>query len=461
MRRYFGTDGVRGVANALLTPDFTMRLGRAIAQQLLETMPYHTPRVLIGRDTRRSGAMLETALVSGLCSMGVHVVSAGVVPTPAVAYLVREGHYDLGVVISASHNPAHDNGIKLIGSDGYKFPDAYEAQIEARLAEAPEPFPYPPPNRIGLWQFDERESEQYLLYLLHIMRELTGEREPLRGVRIAVDCANGAASQYAPVVLHELGAKVSLYGGEPDGDNINLNCGSTHLETLQNAMLETDADLGVAFDGDADRALFVDEKGDPVDGDAVMTLWAITRHQQNTLNPPLVIATEMSNLGMQRRLEAEGIQLQRTKVGDRYVAEAMRTSGALIGGEQSGHIIFTERATTGDGLITMLEVLNLCLHYQRPFSEIAHPFVPYPQKLITIPVRDKHAWQTHAEIQSLIREAERQLGEQGRLNIRASGTENAIRIMVEAETVEMVETTITPLAETIRRVFGVAPENGA
>jgi phosphoglucosamine mutase len=454
MRRYFGTDGVRGVANELLTPDFALRLGRAIAQQLMETTPHHPPRVLIGRDTRRSGAMLETALVSGLCSMGVHVISAGVVPTPAVAYLAREGRYDLGVVISASHNPARDNGVKLIGGDGYKFPDEYEAQIEARLADAPEPFPYPPPDKIGLWQFDERESEQYLLYLLHLMRELTGEREPLRGVHIVVDCANGAASQYAPVVLHELGAKVSLYGGEPDGDNINLGCGSTHLEALQRAVLETDADLGVAFDGDADRALFVDEKGDPVDGDAMMTLWAITRHQQHTLNPPLVVATEMSNLGMQRRLEAEDIELRRTKVGDRYVAEAMRATGALIGGEQSGHIIFSERATTGDGLITMLEILGLYLHYQKPFSEIAHPFTPYPQKLVTVPVLDKHAWQTHAEIQSLIRETEQMLGARGRLNIRASGTENAIRVMVEAERMELVDEAITPLAELIRRALG-------
>ncbi|OYT69620.1 MAG: phosphoglucosamine mutase [Armatimonadetes bacterium CP1_7O] len=454
MRRYFGTDGVRGVANELLTPDFVLRLGRAIAQQLIETTLHHAPRVLIGRDTRRSGAMLETALVSGLCSMGVHATSAGIVPTPAVAYLVREGRYDLGVVISASHNPARDNGVKLIGGDGYKFPDEYEAQIEARLADAPEPFPYPPPDKIGLWQYDERESEQYLLYLLHLMRELTGEREPLRGVHIVVDCANGAASQYAPVILHELGAKVSLYGGEPDGDNINLGCGSTHLETLQRAVLETDADLGVAFDGDADRALFVDEKGDPVDGDAIMTLWAITRHRQKTLNPPIVVATEMSNLGMQRRLEEEGIELRRTKVGDRYVVEAMRATGALIGGEQSGHIIFSERATTGDGLITMLETLALYLHHQQPFSEIAHPFTPYPQKLVTVPVQDKHAWQTHAEIQSLIRQTERMLGTRGRLNIRASGTENAIRVMVEAERMELVNEAIAPLAELIRRVLG-------
>lgn len=454
MRRYFGTDGVRGVANELLTPDFALRLGRAIAQQLIETTPHHAPRVLIGRDTRRSGAMLETALVSGLCSMGVHVTSAGIVPTPAVAYLVREGRYELGVVISASHNPARDNGVKLIGGDGYKFPDEYEAQIEARLAEAPEPFPYPPPDKIGLWHYDERESEQYLLYLLHLMRELTGEREPLRGIHIVVDCANGAASQYAPVILHELGAKVSLYGGEPDGDNINLGCGSTHLETLQRAVLETDADLGVAFDGDADRALFVDEKGDPVDGDAIMTLWAITRHRQKTLTPPIVVATEMSNLGMQRRLEEEGIELRRTKVGDRYVAETMRATGALVGGEQSGHIIFSERATTGDGLITMLETLALYLHYQQPFSEIAHPFTPYPQKLITVPVQDKHAWQTHAEIQSLIRQTEQMLGARGRLNIRASGTENAIRVMVEAERMELVNEAIAPLTELIRRALG-------
>ena len=453
MRRYFGTDGVRGVANELLTPDFALRLGRAIAQQLLETTPHHPPRVLIGRDTRRSGAMLETALVSGITSMGVNATSAGVVPTPAIAYLAREGHYDLGIVISASHNPARDNGIKLIGGDGYKFPDEYEAQIEARLAETPEPFPYPPADKIGFWEYDERESEQYLLYLLHLMREQTGEREPLRGFHIAVDCANGAASQYAPVVLHELGAKVSLYAGEPDGDNINLHCGSTHLENLQRALLETNADLGVAFDGDADRALFCDERGDTVDGDAIMTLWAITRRQQDALNPPLVVATEMSNLGMQKRLEAEGIQLHRTKVGDRYVAEAMRATGALIGGEQSGHIIFSERATTGDGLITMLETLALWLHHQKPFSEIAHPFEPYPQKLVSVPVRDKHGWQSNAEIQAQVQEAERLLGTRGRLNIRASGTENLIRVMVEAETPELVDAALTPVVEAVRRAL--------
>jgi phosphoglucosamine mutase len=454
MKHYFGTDGVRGVANELLTPDFALRLGRAIAQQLLATAPHHPPRVLTGRDTRRSGPMIETALVSGITSMGVHATSAGVVPTPAIAYLVREGHYDLGVVISASHNPAHDNGIKLIGGDGYKFPDEYEAEIEAKLAESPEPFPYPPPDRIGFWEYDERESEQYLLHLLHIMREQTGEREPLRGVHIALDCANGAASQYAPVVLHELGAKVSLYAGEPDGDNINLNCGSTHLENLQSALLETNADIGVAFDGDADRALFCDERGDTVDGDAIMTLWAITRRQQNTLSPPVVVATEMSNLGMQKRLEAEGIQLHRTKVGDRYVAEAMRATGAPIGGEQSGHIIFRDRATTGDGLITMLETLALWLQYQKPFSEIAHPFEPYPQKLISVPVRDKHGWQANREILAHIQEAERLLGTRGRLNIRASGTENLIRVMVEAETPELVDAALEPVVNAVKRALG-------
>lgn len=454
MKRYFGTDGVRGVANELLTPDFALRLGRAIAQQLLATAPHHPPRVLIGRDTRRSGPMIETALVSGITSIGVHATSAGVVPTPAIAYLVREGHYDLGVVISASHNPAHDNGIKLIGGDGYKFPDEYEAEIEAKLAESPEPFPYPPPDRIGFWEYDERESEQYLLHLLHIMREQTGEREPLRGVHIALDCANGAASQYAPVVLHELGAKVSLYAGEPDGDNINLNCGSTHLENLQSALLETSADIGVAFDGDADRALFCDERGDTVDGDAIMTLWALTRRQQNTLIPPMVVATEMSNLGMQKRLEAEGIQLHRTKVGDRYVAEAMRATGAPIGGEQSGHVIFRDRATTGDGLITMLETLALWLRYQKPFSEIAHPFEPYPQKLISVPVRDKHGWQANHEILAQIQEAERLLGTRGRLNIRASGTENLIRVMVEAETPELVDAALEPVVDAVKRALG-------
>ncbi len=451
MKRYFGTDGVRGVANDLLTPEFTMRLGRAIGQQLLRTIPHYPPRVLIGRDTRRSGGMLESALISGLCSVGVQATSAGILPTPAVAYLTREGHYDLGIVLSASHNPAPDNGIKLIGSDGYKFPDEYEAQIEELLESAPEPFPYPPPEKIGLWRYDEQEGEQYLFYLLHMMRELTGEREPLAGLHIVVDCANGAASQFAPVVLQELGARVSLYGGEPDGDNINTGCGSTHLDLLQRAVLETGAMIGVAFDGDADRALFCDEQGDPVDGDALMTLWALTRHSQGTLQPPIVVATEMSNLGMEKRLAAEGIQLLRTRVGDRYVAEKMRETGALIGGEQSGHIIFSERSTTGDGLITMLEVLNLYRLLQRPFSEIAHPFEPYPQKLVTIPVRDKHAWQSHPEIQATAEQVRTLLQGRGRLNIRASGTENAIRVMVEAETPTLVEEALQSMVEAVRK----------
>ncbi len=455
MRRYFGTDGVRGVANDLLTPDFALALGRAIAQQLLRhSQPNHTPTVLIGRDTRRSGAMLECALISGLCSVGVNVTSGGVMPTPAVAYLTREGHYDLGIVLSASHNPAQDNGIKLIGGDGYKFPDEYEAEIEQLMSEAPQPFPYAKPHLIGTWHYDERESEQYLHYLLHLMREATGEREPLRGIHIAVDCANGAASQFAPTLLHELGARVSLFYAEPDGDNINLNCGSTHLDALRQVVQETGAHLGVAYDGDADRALFCDEKGQLVDGDAVMTLWALTRHKQNSLHPPMVVATQMSNLGMERRLQAVGIQLLRTKVGDRYVVEAMRQHDALIGGEQSGHIIFAERATTGDGLITTLEVLALYRHHERPFSEIAHPFTPYPQKLETIPVRDKHAWQDNDAILAEKARVESLLGERGRLNIRASGTENAVRVMVEAETPELVEECLQSIAEVVRRELG-------
>ncbi|MER3402417.1 MAG: phosphoglucosamine mutase [Armatimonadota bacterium] len=454
MRRHFGTDGIRGVANELLTPEFAMRLGRAIGEQLLSTTPYFPPRVLIGRDTRRSGGMLEAALISGLTSVGVYATSAGVVPTPAVAYLVREGHYDLGVVLSASHNPAQDNGIKLIGGDGYKFPDDYEAAIEARLEKAPEPFEYPSAEQIGLWNYDERESDQYLLYLLHTMRELTGTREPLCGVHIAVDCANGSASAFAPVVLNELGAKVSLFAGEPDGDNINAGCGSTHLDHLQRAVLETGAQIGVAFDGDADRALFCDEKGDPVDGDAVMTMWALTRHRQGSLTPPIVVATEMSNLGMEKRLQAEGITLLRTKVGDRYVVEAMREHHALVGGEQSGHLIFSERSTTGDGLITMLEVLNLFLHYGRPFSEIAHPFEPYPQKLVTVAVREKHAWQSHPAIQGEMERVRQLLAGRGRISIRASGTESAIRVMVEAETPELVEQALQPMVDTVLRALG-------
>ncbi|MCS7065146.1 MAG: hypothetical protein NZL85_02595, partial [Fimbriimonadales bacterium] len=341
---------------------------------------------------------------------------------------------------------------KLIGSDGYKFPDEAEEAIEALLEDSAEPIVYLPASAIGLWRYDEREGEQYLLYLLHLMREWTGEREPLRGLHLAVDCANGAASPYAPVLLTELGAKVSPFACEPDGDNINAGCGSTHLEYLQQAVLQSGAELGVAFDGDADRALFCDENADPVDGDCIMTLWALRRHAQGTLNPPLVVATEMSNLGMERRLQAEGIQLLRTRVGDRYVAEAMRQHHALIGGEQSGHIIFQEVATTGDGLITLLQTLRLYLESDLPFSEIAHPFEPFPQKLVSLPVRDKHAWRDHPTIQQAIAQAQAMLNERGRLNIRASGTENAIRIMVEAETPDLVDECLHLLTNAFRTI---------
>lgn len=448
MKRYFGTDGIRGVANELLTPDFALRLGRAIACYLQQYAS--PPRILIGRDTRRSGAMLETALISGLCAQGAHVTSAGILPTPAIAYLVREGHYDLGIVLSASHNPAQDNGIKLIGSDGYKFPDEAEAAIEQLIEECPTRFGYVPASAIGQWRYDEREGEQYLLFLLHLMREWTGEREPLKGLHLAVDCANGAASQYAPVLLNELGARFSLFACEPDGDNINAGCGSTHLEHLQQAVLQSGAELGVAFDGDADRALFCDENADTVDGDDIMTLWALWRHTQRTLNPPLVVATEMSNLGMERRLQAEGIQLIRTRVGDRYVAEAMRQHHALIGGEQSGHIIFGEVATTGDGLITLLQTLRLYLESNQPFSHIAHPFEPFPQRLVSLPVRDKHAWRDHPTVQQAIAQAQAMLNGRGRLNIRASGTENAVRVMVEAETPDLVEECLDLVLNAIR-----------
>jgi phosphoglucosamine mutase len=448
MKRYFGTDGIRGVANELLTPDFALRVGRAIARYLQQQSP--TPRVLIGRDTRRSGAMLETAIISGLCSLGTHVTSAGILPTPAVAYLVREGHYDLGIVLSASHNPAQDNGIKLIGGDGYKFPDEAEAAIEMLMENEPDPFPYPSAAAIGAWRYDEREGEQYLLHLLHLMREWTGAREPLRGLHIAVDCANGAASPFAPTLLTELGAKVSLFACEPDGDNINAGCGSTHLEYLQQAVLQSGAELGVAFDGDADRALFCDENAEPVDGDCIMTMWALQRHAAGTLQPPLVVATEMSNLGMERRLQQAGIRLIRTRVGDRYVAEAMCQYQALVGGEQSGHIIFREVATTGDGLITLLQTLALYLRSEQPFSEIAHPFEPFPQRLVSIAVRDKHAWRENPTIQAAIEQAQQRLNGRGRLNIRASGTENAIRVMVEAETPELVEECLQMLTHAIR-----------
>lgn len=452
MSRLFGTDGVRGVANESLKPDLALKVGLAIASSLQpSTLPL---QVLIGRDTRRSGPMLEGALASALCAMGANVTSAGILPTPAVAYLVRNGDYNLGIAISASHNPAHHNGIKLIGHDGYKLPDAVEEQIEEMLRKQGMDYSYPPPSRIGNWLQGEQEAQRYHEFLLNLMRQWTADPLPLRGVRIAVDCANGAASRFAPALLKELGATVSSFASAPDGDNINAGCGSTHLEFLQKCVLEERVDLGVAFDGDADRALFCDEKGEPVDGDRVMAMWALQRHAAGKLIPPIVVATEMSNLGFEKRLRQEGITLERTRVGDRYVSEQMRAVGALVGGEQSGHIIFAERGTTGDGLVTLLEVLSLYLQSGKRFSEIAHPFEPVPQKLLSVEVRDKTGWQTHPAIQAQQSAIREQLGDRGRLSIRASGTENAIRVMVEAEDPQLLEECLQAMVKTIQQAMG-------
>lgn len=452
MTKLFGTDGIRGVANDLLKPDLALRLGLAVAYRL--RLPDRPLRVLIGRDTRRSGGMLEAALTSGLCAMGAEATSAGIMPTPAVAYLTREGHYDLGIVLSASHNPAPDNGIKLISGDGYKLSDALEAEIESILLRYGTDYQYPDSRQIGSWQIDEREAEHYQLFLLQLMRDATQDRTPLTGLHLVVDCANGAACRFAPPLLHELGAQTTLLGCEPDGDNINADCGSTHLNRLRETVLESRACLGIAFDGDADRALFCDENGELVDGDRIMSLWAIHHHKQNRLQPPLVVATEMSNLGMEKRLEAEGIRLVRTRVGDRYVSERMRETNALIGGEQSGHIIFSERATTGDGLVTMLETLLVFLQNGQRFSEIAHPFTPFPQELISVPVRNKHGWDKNAAICEQIERLNEKLLGQGRLNVRASGTEDKIRVMVEAESEELLKECLNRMVDTIREQLG-------
>jgi phosphoglucosamine mutase len=452
MTKLFGTDGVRGVSNELLKPDLALKLGLAIAHQLKPQD--RALRVLIGRDTRRSGGMLEAALTSGLCALGADVTSAGVLPTPAVAYLTREGHYDLGVVLSASHNPAPDNGIKLIGGDGYKLSDALESEIEATLHARGMDYPYPKSTQIGSWQVDEREAEHYQLFLLHLMREATQDRTPLTGLHLVVDCANGAAFRFAPLLLQELGAQTTLIGCEPDGDNINEDCGSIYLNRLKDCVLEAHADLGIAFDGDADRALFCDETGELVDGDRLMTLWALYHHWNSRLQPPLVVATEMSNLGMERRLQVEGIRLERTRVGDRYVSERMRETNALIGGEQSGHIIFSERATTGDGLVTMLETLLALLQSEKRFSEIAHPFTPFPQKLVSVSVCKKQGWDQNAVIQEQMEHISEQLMGRGRLNVRASGTENKIRVMVEAETSELLQECLNRMVDTIQEQLG-------
>ena len=423
-RRLFGTDGIRGEANVHpMTPEVALRVGMAVAVHF-----GCDGRVLVGKDTRLSGYLLESALASGLSAMGADVLFVGPMPTPGIAYLTHSMRATAGVVISASHNPFHDNGIKLFGADGYKLPDDVEAHLEslmdsdgfqARRARGAD---------VGRAQRIDDAAGRYITHL----KQAFPKGRDLSGLKIVIDCAHGAAYRIAPTVLAELGAEVVTRGVEPNGLNINDGCGATHPEQLGRAVVETGADLGIALDGDADRAIFADERGQIVDGDAILAMCARDLHQRGELEGGAVVATVMSNLGLDRSLAEVGIGLLRTPVGDRYVVEAMRSGGCNLGGEQSGHVVFLDHCTTGDGVVAALQVLTILRRTQSPLSRLARVMTRVPQMLRSFAVPRKEPLDRLPGLRKAIRQIEQELGDEGRVLVRYSGTEAKMRVMVES-----------------------------
>lgn len=422
-RRYFGTDGIRGVANDVLTPELAFRLGQGAGRYLIEAKL--TPKAVIGRDTRRSGPMLGAALAAGFNSVGVSVDAVGIVPTPTVSFIARTLDYGMGAVISASHNPAPDNGIKLLGHDGRKLPDEVELRIED-LMDAPVDA-RPLGGEVGWLGTDRSAIEAYLRFLTTLVPE------GLKGMKVALDGAHGAAYELGPEVLVRLGAEVVVTGAEPDGMNINEEGGATKPQTIQDFTVKTGSHVGVAFDGDADRAVFSDDKGRLINGDRTMGIWAAHWQAAGKLNPAVTVGTVMSNGGFAHYLESKGITLERAPVGDKYVAQRIEATGAKIGGEQSGHIIFPANGPTGDGLATMLEFLRVLKREGRASSSFYDDYEPWPQLLINVKVADKDAWASATSVKEAIAAAEAELGARGRLNVRPSGTQPMVRVMVEAD----------------------------
>ncbi|MFN3482272.1 MAG: phosphoglucosamine mutase [Rhabdaerophilum calidifontis] len=442
-RKFFGTDGIRGLANGKITPELALKVGQAAG--LVFHRGEHRHRVLIGKDTRLSGYMIENALVAGFTSIGMDVMLTGPIPTPGMAMLTRSMRCDIGVMISASHNPYEDNGIKLFGPDGYKLSDEVENAIEDLLAQDLSNR-LAPPKAIGRAKRIEDAQARYIEFA---KRTLPRNLE-LDGMRIVIDCAHGAGYKVAPEALFELGAEVIRIGVEPDGFNINRDLGSTEPAALQRKVRELRADIGIALDGDADRVLIVDEKGHVVDGDQLMALIAESWHQEGKLAQPGIVATIMSNLGLERHLGGFGLTLHRTAVGDRYVLEHMREHGFNVGGEQSGHIILSDHSTTGDGLIAALQVLAVVRRENRPVSELCHRFEPLPQILKNVKIRGGKPL-ADAGVTRAIEQVRARLGEGGRLVIRPSGTEPVIRVMAEGDDRDLVERVVDDVIEAISK----------
>lgn len=444
MGRLFGTDGVRGVANRDLTPELAMKIGRATACVLTDSGKQ--PRILIGRDTRASGDMLQAALTAGLCSVGADVVLLGVVPTPAVAYLVGKLHADAGVMISASHNPCEFNGIKIFSGEGYKLPDALEEEIE-NLVFDEEKLPEAPISG-GVGQVKER-YDAIDLYVDHLERSAPNR---LDGLHIAIDCANGSASRTAQRVFTDLGADCHMMACKPNGVNINDECGSTHMETLMEFVVKNKLDAGIAFDGDADRCLAVDENGQMVDGDFMMAICALDMKSRGVLRHDTVVGTVMTNMGFVRFCQDNGLNFVATKVGDRYVLEEMLLKGYSFGGEQSGHYIFREFATTGDGQLSAVQFLSILSRRHARLSSLITVMERYPQVLINVRVSNegKRRFYTDADVRAAVQRAEALLGEDGRLLVRPSGTEPLLRVMTEGRDHGLITRVANDVADVLR-----------
>ena len=449
MRKLFGTDGVRGVANLEpMTSEIAMQLGRAAAHLFMRRAGRH--QVVIGKDTRLSGYMLESALTSGICSMGVDVLLVGPLPTPAIAFLTRSLRADAGVVISASHNPYQDNGIKFFSNEGFKLPDEVEARIEQLIISDEIKHLRPTADAIGkAYRIGDAEGR----YIEFVKRSLPRDLD-FQGIKLVVDCANGAAYKVAPAVLRELGADIEVIANTPDGMNINDHCGAVHPERLQEAVRRNGAHIGIALDGDADRAIFVCEQGHIVDGDHVMAALGLDLHGQGRLASQTVVGTVMSNFGLELAMKKAGIQLMRTPVGDRYLMERMLADGYNFGGEQSGHFIFLDHNTTGDGLISALQILSLMKRTGKPLSELAKAMTAVPQILLNVKVKHKPDLNQIPDIQQAIKTAEATLNGSGRVLVRYSGTEALLRIMVEGERDATIREVADYLADIVRARIG-------
>lgn len=461
MGHLFGTDGVRGLANDSLSPELALRVAGAAAQVLgVDLHTGHRKVAVVGRDPRASGEMLEAAVTAGLTAAGMDVLPVGVLPTPAVAYLTALYDASLGVMISASHNPMPDNGIKIFAAGGHKLEDAVEERIEARVASGGTDRPTGAAiGRVlgadGARQPGTDLPDQFSVggtherYIEHLV-EATGQ--DLSGLTVVVDCAHGAASEVGPAAYREAGARVIAINADPDGLNINAGCGSTHLEQVQHAVREHGADLGLAHDGDADRCLAVDAAGDVVDGDAIMAILAIGMRDAGTLAGNTLVATVMSNLGLHLAMRAAGITVRTTGVGDRYVLEELRGGGYTLGGEQSGHVVFPRHGTTGDGILTGLQLMARISRTGAPLTELASVIQKVPQVLVNVPVTDKVAVTADPGVLEAVRAAEGQLGDTGRILLRPSGTEQLVRVMVEAEDHERAEQLAEDLAKLVAAV---------